>query len=86
MLLMAICFATHAGARDRAQVYYFRAVNPCPSTGLLRGACPGFQVDHIAALCAGGADDPANMQWLDIPEHKAKTKLDVRYCAILRRQ
>jgi hypothetical protein len=27
-------------------------------------ACPGYVVDHIMPLCAGGADDPANMMWM----------------------
>ena len=33
--------------RDRAQVRAFRAEHPCPATGLKRGACPGWHVDHI---------------------------------------
>jgi 5-methylcytosine-specific restriction endonuclease McrA len=52
----------------------FRAERPCPSTGLLVGACPGFQIDHIKPLHLGGKDEPANMQWLSVEEHRAKTE------------
>jgi hypothetical protein len=41
----------------------FVRVNPCPATGKPRGACPGWVVDHVVPLCAGGVDAPANMQW-----------------------
>ncbi len=27
---------------------------------------PGYEVDHIVHLARGGADTPANMQWLTI--------------------
>lgn len=72
--------------RDRSQVRAFRAVNPCPATGLTRGACPGWHVDHIRALCAGGPDHPSNMQWIDKDDHRLKTFLDVRECREMRRQ
>ena len=66
--------------RDAAQVRAFRAEHPCPSTGLKRGACPGWDVDHITPLCAGGADHPSNLQWLAKDDHKWKTFVDVREC------
>jgi hypothetical protein len=46
--------------------------NPCPSTGRTRGACPGYVVDHVAALACGGADHPSNMQWQSAAAAKAK--------------
>lgn len=49
-------------------------------TGQARGACPGWQIDHITPLCSGGADRPVNMQWLTVEQHKAKTREDVRIC------
>lgn len=52
----------------------------CPATGKHRLPCPGWQIDHIEPLCAGGADHRSNMQWLTIEDHKAKTKVDVRTC------
>ena len=54
----------------------FAAMHPCPSTGKREGSCPGYEVDHIQALENGGADEPANMQWLDHEAHVAKTKRD----------
>ena len=37
---------------------------------------PGYQVDHIVPLYAGGKDDPSNMQLISISQHQAKTKSD----------
>lgn len=67
-------------ARDRKEVRAFRHENPCPSTGLKLGACPGYHVDHIIALCAGGADKRGNMQWITREDHRFKTLVDVKEC------
>ncbi len=84
--LAALLLATTAGASERsaAAVLAFKRHNACPSTGLYRGKCPGYQVDHIIPLCAGGDDKPPNMQWLSIEAHRAKTRNDVRHCRALR--
>jgi len=58
----------------------FVKANPCPATGKTRGKCPGWQVDHRIALCAGGDDAAYNLQWLTVEAHKAKTRNDVREC------
>jgi len=82
-LVIALLAAAPADARpdrDRAQVRAFRAENPCPATGRTRGACPGYHVDHITPLCAGGADRPENMQWITREDHRFKTLVDVREC------
>jgi len=63
----------------------FRSANPCPATGKSRGACPGYVIDHVIPLCAGGADAPSNMQWQTIAAGKAKDVLERRECAALRR-
>lgn len=39
--------------RDRGEVRAFRAESPCPATDQVKGACPGWHVDHIIPLCAG---------------------------------
>ena len=70
----------------RTQVRAFRAENPCPATGRTRGARPGWHVDHVIALCAGGADRPSNMQWITREDHRFKTLVDVRECRKSRRQ
>ena len=55
-------------------------MNPCPATGKARGACPGWQVDHIKPLKCGGADLPHNMQWLTVEQHKIKTAREAKDC------
>lgn len=70
--------------RDRGEVRAFRAEQACPSTGLHRGACPGYHVDHIIALCAGGPDKKANMPWISKEDHRFKTYVDVRECRRMR--
>ena len=59
----------------------FRAQHPCPGTGQTIGACPGYVIDHISPLCAGGADLPSNMQWQTSEAGKAKDKLERRECS-----
>ena len=71
--------------RSAAEVLAFKRHNPCPSTQLRRGSCPGFEVDHVQPLCSGGPDTVANMQWLSVADHRIKTRQDVRVCRYLRR-
>jgi hypothetical protein len=54
--------------------YEFRNNNPCPATGEIKGACPGYVVDHIIALKRGGSDDQCNMQWQTTEDARAKDK------------
>lgn len=69
-----------AAPRSRALLREFQRLNPCPSTGERRGACPGWQIDHQQPLCAGGPDAIANLQWLTLSDHAAKTRKDVAAC------
>lgn len=81
LALIAIQLDCHARiVRDKSQVARFRAEQPCPVTGRAKGACPGWQVDHIIPLCAGGQDSRANMQWITVEDHRFKTFVDVREC------
>lgn len=66
--------------RSSAAVAEFKRHNPCPVNGAKRGPCPGYEVDHVEPLCAGGPDIPANMQWLTRDAHRAKTRVDVMRC------
>lgn len=50
--------------RSAASIYAFRKYHPCPVTGRVSGACPGWAVDHVIPLACGGVDAPVNMQWL----------------------
>ena len=84
-LLAALTLAlasTLAGAVDRSRVLRaeFQRHHPCPSTGLARGACPGWQVDHREALVCGGRDELRNLQWLPVAEHREKTRVEVKLC------
>ena len=42
--------------------------------------CPGYVVDHIEPLCAGGPDDPGNMQWQTVKEAKEKDRKEREMC------
>ncbi len=45
---------------------------------------PGYVVDHVVPLCAGGADDPSNMQWQEVGQAKEKDKWEGELCRNLR--
>lgn len=83
-LLPALAWPEGAVKRNQAQRAAFERVNPCPATGRTHGACPGYVVDHIRPLCAGGLDRPANMQWQTRGEAKAKNRIELAECRKLR--
>lgn len=86
ILIAALAPPSWAGPpRSKAVIAQFKRANPCPVNGATRGACPGWQVDHVQPLCAGGPDATANLQWLTVADHKAKTRLDRLLCARSRR-
>jgi 5-methylcytosine-specific restriction endonuclease McrA len=60
----------------------FKRTHSCPATGKTSAsaACPGWQIDHVVPLKCGGADAPANMQWLTVHDHALKTKREARLC------
>lgn len=58
----------------------FHRANPCPVNGKTRGSCPGYVIDHVTPLCAGGADTPANMQWLTAAAARKKDLAWLRVC------
>jgi hypothetical protein len=75
MASMASMWATSAFARiprSHAAVAEFKRNNPCQVNGARRGSCPGWQVDHVIALCSGGPDQPSNMQWLSQSDQRAE--------------
>ena len=63
-------------ARSPAVRREFQRENPCPSTGLTTGSCPGYIADHITALKRGGLDEPDNMQWQTRGDAKAKDRIE----------
>lgn len=44
----------------------YRDLYPCPSTGLTRGSCPGWNLDHTIPLACGGCDSVANLSWMPV--------------------
>jgi hypothetical protein len=75
----------HAGpGRSAKAKAAFQRESPCPSTGGRRGSCPGYVIDHVEPLCAGGLDHPANMQWQTIKEAKLKDVEEVKRCKRLK--
>jgi hypothetical protein len=83
LLPLLLSFAVIAEAntyRDPHERAAFVKQHPCPSTGTIRGVCPGYVVDHIKPLCAGGADRPSNMQWQTVKEAKQKDREERKMC------
>lgn len=85
IVLLLLCSSTVQVAeakikRSAKAVASFKHQNPCPATGLRKGRCPGYVVDHVEPLCAGGLDAPINMQWQTVAEAKAKDKFERKLC------
>ncbi len=70
--------------RHRAPVREFRQSNPCPSTGLTDGKCPGFVVDHVVPLCFGGPDTADNLQWQELQLSYRKDVFERAACKLQR--
>lgn len=67
-------------ARSKKVLREFVKQQACPATGLHQLPCPDWQIDHIIPLKCLGLDDPENLQWLTVEDHKAKTKREAREC------
>ncbi len=55
-------------SRNPVPVRAFRAKHPCPTTGSVKGACPGYVVGDKKALKPGATDTPDNMRWQTIAQ------------------
>lgn len=77
-----------APSRDHAARAAFIRSTPCPATGSPKAhhACPGYVVDHIVPLCAGGPDRPENMQWQSVEDAKVKDREERRMCRYQRKE
>jgi hypothetical protein len=67
--------------RSAAAKAAFAKLHPCPATHKPIPHCPGYVIDHVKPLCAGGADRPSNMQWQTIAVGKKKDSIERRTCA-----
>lgn len=86
LLGLLLALAAFAGPRSAAERLAFQRENPCPSTGQRRGSCPGYVIDHIEPLCAGGRDHRSNMQYQTVADGLTKDRDEWRLCRSLRRQ
>ena len=59
----------------------FKQANPCPATGKLKGACPGYVVAHAVPMCA---DDPGQLQWQTLAQAKDNGRWEKQYCQFRR--
>lgn len=50
--------------RSHAVLAAFQHIHPCPSTGLTKGACPGWSLNHVIPLACGGCDAVSNLAYL----------------------
>ena len=66
--------------RSHQAIAEFKRLEPCPSTGWPRGRCPGYVIDHVVPLCAGGPDVAANMQWQTVADAKLKDRAEWAQC------
>ena len=78
ILVLSLVLAVDAGAferdkRGRIKRNGWAVTEFKRMTGYPQGR-PGYEVDHIVPLARGGADKPSNMQWLTIPEPRAKSR------------
>jgi len=50
--------------RSRKVLRQFAKVFPCPASLQPVPSCPGWAIDHVVSLAAGGCDSQINLQWL----------------------
>jgi hypothetical protein len=82
---LAVCVALPISAsakehRSASVKREFQLTHPCPATGRISGACPGYVKDHILQLACGGPDAVANLQWQTIRDAKAKDNWETKGC------
>lgn len=79
-LLIGLLLATPAEGRSRAVVRRFMQM-----TGYPHGR-PGYVVDHIIPICAGGPDVVANLQWQKKSDSFVKDRYERALCAALKKE
>jgi hypothetical protein len=84
-LMLAFCAcvptADARNARSHAAKRDFVAANPCPSTRSHKVRnCPGYIIDHVNRLCAGGPDAASNMQWQTVRAARVKDRQERAMC------
>lgn len=79
-LILLLAMSAQAAPRSGAERAAFKREHPCPATGQRRGNCPGYVIDHVQPLCAGGADHRSNMQWQALAESLVKDRWERSIC------
>ena len=82
-VVMVLLMTTQAEARTKrsqSAKVEFKHQHPCPATGLPKGPCKGYVIDHIVPIACGGVDAPRNMQWQTVADAKAKDKSERKGC------
>lgn len=86
-IILALCLvSSQATSRSYKERSAFVRANPCPSKIVhSKNTCPGYVVDHIIPLCAGGADKTYNMQWQTKAVSYKKDIFERSQCASLKK-
>ena len=86
LLALAVSISIGATTRSYKERAAFIKANPCPATTAHSAkTCPGYVVDHIIPLCAGGADKTSNMQWQPKAASYKKDIFERSQCASLKK-
>jgi hypothetical protein len=86
LLAISLISSVDATTRSAKVRKEFVKTHPCPAkVEHSKTTCPGFVVDHIIPLCAGGKDAIENMQWQTKEESYKKDKFERSQCASLKK-
>lgn len=84
-LFGSVQLASAEEVRSHTALRHFAKANPCPANSQRITHCPGYVIDHVVPLCAGGKDAPENMQWQEYKESLLKDKTERELCAYMRK-
>ena len=65
---------------DARQRELFVKKYACPVNGKHTEICPGWVVNYVKPLCAGGADRLSNLQWQTVATAKRKEREAQKMC------
>ena len=66
---------------DTRQKELFVKKYACPVNGKHTESCPGWVVNYVKPLCAGGVDRITNLQWQTVATAKRKEREAQKLCA-----
>lgn len=80
LCVLLAALSLDAATRHRAPILAFMKASGYPK------GRPGYVIDHIIPLCAGGADAPSNMQWQELAASYRKDVFERALCAAMKKQ